>query len=102
METTIKKRTMQISVFKANEEAANKLFSELEALNPNLTDGTKFIKIPVTRNKETGEQYKKGSFIIRRVKVENPKMGITIFRFLRTMIGKRVEWDERYINLTNN
>lgn len=90
---------MKTSVIKADEKAANQLFADFQKENTKLTDGTTFIKKSVTRNKETGEEYIDGSFIIRRVKLESPEKGVTIFRFLKTEINNRIEWDERYCTI---
>ena len=87
---------MKTSVLKANERAANNLFAHFEKENEDLTNGRMFIRKDISENKETGEKYLKGSFIIRYVRVENPKMGVTIFRFIKRKIGNKIEWDERF------
>lgn len=90
---------MKTSVIKANEKEANDLFANFEKTNESLTNGRMFIRKEISENKETGEKYLKGSFIIRYVRIEDPKMGITIFRFIRTEIGSRIEWDERFCTI---
>lgn len=90
---------MKTSVLKANERAANNLFAHFEKENEDLTNGRMFIRKDISENKETGEKYKKGSFIIRYVHIDNTALGITVFRFLKTKIGKRIEWNERFCKI---
>ncbi len=90
---------MKTSVLKANEKAASDLFAHFEKENQRLTNGRMFIRKEISRNKETGEEYKKGSFIIRYVRISEPEKGITIFRFIKTSIGKRIEWDDRFCTI---
>lgn len=90
---------MKTSILKANEQAANLLFNDFDALNSNLLNGRKFIKKPVKLNKETEEEYLPGSFIIRYVTISDEKKGITIFKFLKTQAGNRIEWDERFCTI---
>lgn len=90
---------MKTSVLKANERAANELFAHFQKENQRLTNGRMFIRKEVSENKETGEKYLKGSFIIRYVHADNQALGITVFKFLKTKIGKKIEWDERFCTI---
>ena len=95
----MKTQEMKTSVLHANEKVAKKLFADFEKMNKSLTNGRMFIRKEVSENKETGEKYLKGSFIIRYVRVEDPKMGVTIFRFIKRKIGNKIEWDERFCTI---
>lgn len=91
---------MQTSIFKAKEEAAKELAVSFLSFNERIKkDGRKFIVKEKLMNEKTGEEYLPGSFIIRYVRLEDEKMGVTIFRFLKTKIGSRVEWDERFCTI---
>ena len=87
---------MKVSVLKADEKMANELFANFEKTNQKLTNGRKFVRKEVSKNKQTEEEYLKGSFVIRYVHIDNPALGIPVFRFLKTKAGNRIEWDERF------
>lgn len=91
---------MQTSIWKSNEKAARRLANEFLKLNDQeASRGRKFIVIEKQRNEKTGEEYLPGSFIIRYVRLEDEKMGVTIFRYIKKEIGSRIEWDEKFCTI---